>query len=215
MPVQAQEMKLEGCPEVVQNRIRAEARDGRVIEVEKETGKDSAVVFEAEVINGAAVYDVAVSENGLLLAKVFERMVADQKDDEDLGAEEGDDEGDDEDDDEGDYEGDEQETPVTMEQLPEAVRATLMLESKHGEIEELEMEVDDGEVTYSAEVEFETDLGELTYEVEIAANGMLIEKVLESMEVDEDDDGDDDEDEGDDDEDEDDDDDDDDGGLNR
>ena len=52
---------------------------------------------------------------------------------------------------------------------------TLKRESRGGEIEEIEKEIEDGKAVYEAEVEF----GDMEYEIEIAEDGTLLSKVLE------------------------------------
>ena len=205
----AQEVELKECPEAVQKAFRAEAGDGRIIEVEKEK-LDGKTVYEAEVVNGTNIFDVVVTESGLLLSKTFERPKGQKEDDEDEGEDEdeegdddddGDDEGDD--DDKDDDENEEESVAMKVDDLPAAVKATLLREAKNGEIEDLEKETENGKVIYSADVEYETDRGELEYEIEISADGTLLHKILEDIE--EDDDDDDGDDEGDDDDDDDDD----------
>ncbi len=74
-----EEVKLEDCPAAVQKTIKANAGDGKIVEVEKETRKDDTVVYEAEVktADGKEV-DNMVAEDGTLI-KVDE----DDEDDED------------------------------------------------------------------------------------------------------------------------------------
>ena len=168
---------LDDCPTAVQAVLRRVANGGRVIEVQRETN-DGDVVYEAELEAGGRRLIVLVHQHDKLNSKVVVRQRRD-------GAAE------DEDDEE------ESEERVTLSQLPRAVRATLRRESRGGEIEELEREVEHGRVIYEAEVEFETGGRELLYEIEIAENGTLLSKVLEKEE-DEDEDSDDDEDDEDD-----------------
>ena len=191
----AQEVELKECPEAVQKAFRAEAGDGRIIEVEKEK-LDGETVYEAEVVNGTNIFDVVVTESGLLLSKTFERPKGQKDDDEDEG--DNDDDGDDDAND--DDENEEESVAMKIDDLPAAVKATLLRESKNGEIEDLEKETENGKIIYSADVEYETDRGELEYEIEISADGTLIHKILEDLEEDDGDDGDG-EDEGDDDDD--------------
>jgi hypothetical protein len=75
---------------------------------------------------------------------------------------------------------------VRLADLPKAVRKTLKLESRGGDIEELERESHKGRVVYAAEVEFETDSGERVYDIEIDRHGVLLSKVLEADEDEED-----------------------------
>ena len=185
-------LALSACPKAVQKTLRSEAgKDGRVIEVEREKDGDQ-IIYEAEVAIEGSVFDVTVRQNGRLVAKIFDRSLKD--------GEEGDDD-EDEDEDEDDNQNEKADQSLTMAKLPKAVRKTLRRESRGGEIEELEREVEDGRVIYSADVEFETDAGELLYEIEIAENGVLLRKVLERDDDDDDEDRDDNEDDDDDDDD--------------
>ncbi|MHC4982976.1 MAG: hypothetical protein ACYTF6_07390 [Planctomycetota bacterium] len=114
-------------------------------------------------------------------------------------------------------EGDNDEKTLTIDQVPAAVKATILKEAGNNEIKEIEEETEDGQTVYEAE--WIADGKEV--EIEVAPDGKLLEKEVEEDkdadeedEDDEDDDEDDEEDE-DDDEDEDDEDDDDDDDDNN
>jgi hypothetical protein len=64
---------------------------------------------------------------------------------------------------------------VTMEQLPAAVRKTLVRESTGGTVSEIEKETKNGRVVYEAEVK----LDGLKYDVKITADGILLIKKLQ------------------------------------
>ena len=105
----AQQLELEDCPKAVQKQFRAEAAQGEIIEIERESDGDH-TFYEAEIRIGKHIYDVAVDPQGLLLSKVLARPANNghsnrrESDDEGDDDEGDDDEGDDDegDDDEGD-----------------------------------------------------------------------------------------------------------------
>jgi len=63
-----QEVKLEDCPAAVQKTITDNANGGKIVEVEKSTSKDGAVVYEAEVKSAdGAEFDIEVAADGKLI----------------------------------------------------------------------------------------------------------------------------------------------------
>ncbi len=90
----------------------------------------------------------------------------------------------------------ERERDVTIDEVPEAVRATILREAGDNEIEEIEEETKNGVTTYEAE----WHEGGKEVEIEVAADGTLLEKEIEDDD-DEGDAGDDDEDDDDEDDD--------------
>lgn len=68
-----------------------------------------------------------------------------------------------------------QETTVTMNDLPPAVRATLEKEIAGGKISEIEKETKGGKVVYSADAKIDGK----EYEIAIAEDGKLISKEIE------------------------------------
>jgi len=91
------------------------------------------------------------------------------------------------------------ETEVSLDQLPDAVKATLNAEANGGVINEIEMETEDGKTVYEAEVLIDG----VEVDIVIAADGTLLGKETEDDDDDDDADDDDDEDDDDDDDDED------------
>lgn len=85
-----EKVKLSDCPAAVQKTIKDNANGGEILEVEKETNKDGAVVYEAEVKKAGGKKVETVTEDGKLLGVEDE----DEEDDED---EDDDDEKDDDD----------------------------------------------------------------------------------------------------------------------
>lgn len=77
-----EEVKLTDCPAAVQKTINDNAGGGKVVEVEKETGKDG-VVYEAEVkkTNGDTI-EIKVASDGKLI-----KVEAEDEDDDDGGDE--------------------------------------------------------------------------------------------------------------------------------
>jgi uncharacterized membrane protein YkoI len=76
-----------------------------------------------------------------------------------------------------------QEEEVTLDQVPAAVKATILRESAGGKITEIERETKDGKVTYEAE--FIIDGREV--EIEISPDGQVIGREVETEQDDEDD----------------------------
>ncbi len=183
-------------PAAVRAALEKEAPNGEIEEIEKEE-KDGKVVYEVDVKIEGKELELKIAADGTVLKKEAEEE--EEKEGEDR------DEEDEEDEDEG--------VTVTLGDLPDAVKATLNgfieKEAPGAKIEEIEKEVEDGEVIYDIELE----AGDKDIELEIAEDGTLLEK---EVAVDDDDEGvsgkdDDDDDDGDDGGDDDDDDDDEDG----
>ena len=156
------EITIDEVPAAVKATILTEADGAPIQEIEMETA-DGKTVYEAEVIIDGKEVEIEVAPDGTLLGKEIE----DDEDDDD-----GND--DDEDDDE-----DEIEEKVSLDDVPEAVKATMLKEAAGAEIEEVVKETEDGQVVYEAE--FEADGQEI--EIEVATDGTLLER-----EIDDDDD---------------------------
>lgn len=91
-------------------------------------------------------------------------------------------EDDDDDDDDGDDGEDEQE--ISLDQVPAAVKATILAEAKGAQIKEVERETKSGKTVYEAE--WVEDGKEI--EVKVAADGTLLKKEIEEEDDDDDDD---------------------------
>jgi len=89
------------------------------------------------------------------------------------------------------------EQQITIDEVPELVKATILKEAGDGTIKEIEKETKNGVTTYEAELVVEGK----TLEIQVAADGALLCKGVEDIEDDDkdDDDKDDDGDEGEDD----------------
>jgi len=78
---------------------------------------------------------------------------------------------------------DEQEREVTIDEVPEAVRDTILKEAGDNKIEEIEEETENGVVTYEAE--WHEDGKEI--EIKVAADGTLLKREVEDDDDDDDD----------------------------
>lgn len=78
----------------------------------------------------------------------------------------------------------EREIEVSIDEVPAAVKETLLRESAGGKIEEIEKELDEGTWIYVVDIR----LAGKRWEYEIAADGKLIEKELDNEDDGEDDD---------------------------
>jgi len=144
-------VSIEEVPAAVRATILAEAEGGTINEIEMET-EDGQTVYEADVIIDGREIEIEVAADGTLLGKETE-----------------DDEGDDDDED------DEDEEEISLDDVPAAVKVTILKEAQDAEIEELVKETEDGQTVYEAE--FEADGKEI--EIEVATDGTLLEKEIE------------------------------------
>jgi len=153
------EVSIDQVPAAVKAAILAQAGTGTIEEVElgNENGQ---VIYEADVIIDGQEVEIKVAPDGTLVAK-------DGQDDE------GDDEGDAE---EADDEDNEQEEQVSLADVPEAVKATILKEAAVAEIKEIEKEAEDGRTIYSAEVLINGQ----KVDFEIAPDGTLLGKEVEN-----------------------------------
>ena len=152
------EVSIEEVPADVMTTILAEAEGAAIGEIEMDT-EDGQVVYEAEVIIDGQEVDIEVAADGTLLGKEA-----------DEGEDDEDDEADDEDDDE------EEEQIVSMDAIPEAVKATLEKEAAGAEIKEVDMETEDGVTVYEAEVIVDGQ----EVDIKVAADGTLLAKEVEN-----------------------------------
>jgi hypothetical protein len=142
------EISVDELPDPVKAALRRAARGGKVEEVSKEVTEwvvtlkkldKPQVSYEAEVVKNGREMELGFTADGKLL----------QEDDDDEGDdgdedEDGDDEGDDE---------DEEEERVSLDDLPQAVRATILKYARNAEIEEIERETENGKTIYEAVIE--------------------------------------------------------------
>lgn len=140
---------IDAVPAAVRATILAEAQGSAIREIEMET-KNGQTVYEAEVVIDGQETDILVAADGTLLGT------------------EVDDEDEDEDADDGDVQ-------VALDDLPAAVRATLLKEAPNGEIKDLEMETEDGRTQYAADVVIDGQV----FDIEIAPDGTLLQKQVD------------------------------------
>jgi uncharacterized membrane protein YkoI len=153
------EVSIDQVPAAVKATILAEANGSTIQEIEMET-EGGKTVYEAEVIINDQEVDIVVAPDGTLLGKEVEDDDDDEGDDEDEG----------DDDDEV-----ENEEEISLDQVPEAIKATMLKEAAGAEIEEIIKETEDGEVIYEAD--FEVD--GLEIEIEVSSDGTLLEREIE------------------------------------
>jgi uncharacterized membrane protein YkoI len=66
-----EKVKLEDCPQAVQDTLKKASAGGKIEEIEKET-ENGKVVYEAEVVIEGDEYEVKVADDGKLLGKKLE-----------------------------------------------------------------------------------------------------------------------------------------------
>ena len=142
-----EKVTIDQVPEAVKKTILKEANGAKITEIEKETKGDK-IVYEAEFVVGGKEVEIEIAPDGKLLGREVE---------------------DDDDDD------DEDEEEVTIDQVPDAVRATILKEAKGAKITETEKETEGGKVVYEAE--FVVDGKEI--EIEVAADGKLLSREVD------------------------------------
>ncbi|MFQ6133455.1 MAG: PepSY domain-containing protein [Armatimonadota bacterium] len=159
-----EQVSLDQVPPAVKATILKAAEGGTITEIEVET-ENGQTVYEAEVIIDGKEVDILVAPDGALLGKEVE---GDEEEDE----EEVEVEADDDDDEEG------EEELVALEDVPAAVKATILKEAGDGTIEEIERETENGQVVYEAEVVIDGE----EVDIEVAADGTLLGKEVEGDE---------------------------------
>jgi len=152
------EVTLEQVPSAVKATILKEAGENKIEEIE-EVVAGSKKSYEAEWKADGKETEVQVAADGKLLGKKVEE------------------EGDDED------EKEEGEQKVTLDQVPAAVKATILKEAGENTVEEIEAETEDGREVYEAEWK----VGGKEVEIKVASDGTLLKKEVESDEKEDDD----------------------------
>ena len=142
-------VSIDAVPALVRATILAEAQGNAIQEIEMETA-DGQTVYEAEVVIDGQETDILVAADGTLLGT----EVDDEDDDEDE---------------------DDEDVQVSLDDLPEAVRATLLQEAPNAEIKELELETEDGRAQYAADVVIDGQV----FDIEIAPDGTLLQKEVD------------------------------------
>ena len=147
------EVSIQEVPAAVKATLLAQAGGGTIAEIEMGT-ENGRTVYEADVIIDGKEVEIQVAPDGTLLSTKVE-----------------DDDGDD---DEGDDE-DENEEEISLDQVPEAVKATMLKEAAGAEIEEVVKETEDDQISYEAEFEVNGQ----DVEIEVAPDGTLLEREIE------------------------------------
>ena len=132
------EISVEELPDPVKAALRRAAQGAKIEEVSKEVTEW--VVTLKKLDKPQVSYEAEVVKNGREIELAF---AADGK-----PLQEEDDEDDDKDEDE-----DEDEERVSLDDLPQAVRAAIMKRARGAEIEEIERETEDGKTVYEATIE--------------------------------------------------------------
>jgi uncharacterized membrane protein YkoI len=168
------EVAIDGLPDAVKAAITKAAGGAEIEDIKEEVTywvvtlkklETPETTYEAELIKDGSEVEIELAADGTIL----EQKVKDKDDD-------------DEDDDEGDDDEDEQE--VSIEQVPAAVKATILEEAQGGTIKEIERETEDGKTIYEAEVIINGE----EVEIEVAADGTLLSKEVEDDDDEDDDD---------------------------
>ncbi len=158
------EVVIENLPNAVQAAIIKAAAGAKIEEVKKEVTywivklhklKKSVTTYEAELLRDGKEIEIEIAADGSIL----ESETKDHDDDD----EDGDDDEDDDDEE------------LSIDQVPAAVKATILKQAQGGTVKEIERETKDGKTSYEAEV----IIGAKEYELEIAADGTLISKEAE------------------------------------
>ena len=157
-----EEVSLDEVPKAVRATILKAAGRNKITEIEKET-RGKKVVYEAEWKAGGKEIEIKIAPDGKILSKKAGDDDAD----------------DDEDDDDG-----EDEEEVSLDDVPRAVRATILKAAGRSKITEIEKETRGGKVVYEAEWK----AGGKEIEIKIAPNGKILSKEVEDADDDEDDD---------------------------
>jgi len=143
------EISVEELPDPVKAALRRAAQGAKIEEVSKEVTEwvvtlkkldEPQVSYEAEVVKNGREIELAFAADGKLLPE--------EDDDHEYGDNHEDDEDADDDEDE-----DEDDERVSLDDLPQAVRAAIMKRARGAEIEEIERETEDGKTVYEATIE--------------------------------------------------------------
>jgi len=153
------ELSLDEVPAPVKATILKEAKGAKIKEVEKET-KGATITYEAEFEADGKEVEIQVAPDGKLLG----REDAEKDDDED--------------------DDDEDEAKVSIDQVPAAVKATILKEAQGAKIKEIEKETKNGRTVYEAE--FVADGKEV--EIQVAPDGKLLKRQVGDDDDDDDDD---------------------------
>jgi uncharacterized membrane protein YkoI len=127
---QEKKVSMDQVPDAVKATLLSQGGTVEGIDMETEDGR---TVYEADVTVDGRKIEMKLTADGSLISK--------EADDED-----NDEEGDAED------QENEDETPLSIDQVPDLVKATIFREAQGGIIKEIERENEDGQIVYGAEV---------------------------------------------------------------
>ena len=168
------EISADALPQTVKDAVGKVAEGAEIKEAGKEVTywivklvklPEPRVSYDVELVKDGKEYEIEVAADGTIL----EELECKKQDDDD---------DDDEDDDD--------EEQVSIDDVPAAVKATILANAGDGTVKEIERETEDGKAVYEAEVIIDGQ----EVEIKVADDGTLLSK-----EVDDDDDDDDDDDE--------------------
>ena len=186
-----EKVTLDQVPAAVKATILKEAGKNKIKEIEKVT-QGKKVFFEAEWTAGHKTIEIKVAPDGRLLKKEVEKA-EDEKEEKEAEHKKGKEK----DEEEEEEEEEEHEVKVTLDQVPAAVKATILKEAGKNKIKEIE-KVTQGKMVF---FEAEWTAGHKTIEIKVSPKGKLLDKKVEKDDdedhkgKDKDDDDDDDDDE--------------------
>ena len=159
---------LAQLPAAVKATLLKVAKGAKIGEIERET------VYEAELVVKGKTFEVLIDAEGELLSKKAEKEEKGEAREEKEEKEEAEEKQQHEEKEKAEAreENEEREVKVTLAELPAAVKATLLKETKGGKIELIEKGVENGKTVYEAEV---TVKGK-KFEISIAPDGKLLSK---------------------------------------
>lgn len=158
---QEKNLSIDQVPTVVRTTVQAQGGTVEEIEMETENGQ---TVYEAEVTIEGQKLEVKVGADGRLLSKEME---------------------DEEDEDEGDNDGNENAQKVSIDQVPPAVKATILEQAQGGTIKDIESKTENEKTIYEADVL----INEKELEIKVAPDGTLISNQAEDEDDDDHDGG--------------------------
>jgi len=160
------EVAIDSLPDAVKAAIAKAIEGAEIKKVEEEVTywvvtlkklETPQTTYEVELIKDGKEIEIELAADGTILKEKVE-----DKDDDD----------------------DEDEEEVSIDEVPAAVKATILKEAQGGTIKEIERETEDGKTVYEAEVIINGE----EVEIEVAADGTLLSKEVEDDDDDDDDD---------------------------
>jgi hypothetical protein len=152
-----QKIKLTDAPQAAQDAINKESKGAKVETVDKEM-RDGKPVYEADAMIDGKNHEIVVDADGKVLSN---KLDEEEGEDKEKGEK---------------HEKDEQK--ISLDQVPEAVKATFAKESDGAELKDVEKETKENRTAYEAKANIKGD----EYEIKIAEDGKLIKKELKDKE---------------------------------